>query len=93
MKRSVLLRDDRGNTRGEVGREGGEVGCKPHKVILQNVYAKRFNGVARRGKVRKRGHSLHMILSATISTRHLLGQTYFVLRAAYFRRPSTLDRG
>lgn len=45
MKRSVLLRDDRRDER-----VGGEVGCKPHKVILQNVYAKRFNGVARRGE-------------------------------------------
>lgn len=44
MKRSVLLRDDRG------AKGRGEVGCKPHKVILQNVYAKRFNGVARRGE-------------------------------------------
>lgn len=85
MKRSVLLRDDRGVK----GR--GEVGCKPHKVILQNVYAKRFNGVAWRGEVRKRGHSLHMILSATISTRHLRRQTYFMQLTS--EASSTLDRG
>lgn len=92
MKRSVLLRDDpgggRAKGRGEVGRR---VGCKPHKVILQNVYAKRFNGVAWRGEVRERGHSLHMILSATISTRHLRRQTYFVQLTS--EASSTLDRG
>lgn len=75
MKRSVLLRDNRGDK----GR--GEVGCKPHKVILQNVYAKRFDGVARRGE-EARAQLAHD------SIRDNLDKTppqANLLRAAYFR--------
>lgn len=75
MKRSVLLRDGRG------AKGRGEVGCKPHKVILQNVYAKRFNGVARRGE-EARAQLAHD------SIRDNLDKTppqANLLRAAYFR--------
>lgn len=77
MKRSVLLRDDRGAG----GGGEGEVGCKPHKVILQNVYAKRFNGAARRGE-EARAQLAHD------SIRDNLDKTppqANLLRAAYFR--------
>lgn len=40
LKRSVLLKVAAGGVR--CGGEGDRAGCKPHKVILQNVYAKRF---------------------------------------------------
>lgn len=57
---------------------GGRVGCKPHKVILQNVYAKRFNGKARRGDARKRGHSLRDSIRDNPDKTPLRRQTYLV---------------
>lgn len=57
---------------------GGTAGCKPHKVILQNVYAKRFNGEARRGDARKRGHSLRDSIRDNPDKTPLRRQTYLV---------------
>jgi len=66
---------------GPRGRGGsGGPGCKPHKVILQNVYAKRFSAVAKGKPGGRDGGTACMILFATISTRHHRGRTY--IRAA-----------
>lgn len=84
MKRSVLLRDNRGD------KERGEVGCKPHKVILQNVYAKRFNGVARQGE-EARAQLAHDSICDNLDKTPPQAN---LLRAAYFRSlvDSSFDR-